>query len=148
MSAKTNWTLAIVGLLGGNLLAMGVLATTAQSKQAQIIPAYDVAAANYDDTMAEAERSRALGWSATTELHGGQVEVRIMDAAGLALRDAQVRVLGYPRAHAIDRFDVELVALGDGRYRAPLPAMGWHDLTIVVERGAQAFSQRMAVEAQ
>jgi len=127
---------------------MGVLAATAQSKQAQIIPAYDVAAANYDDTMAEAERSRALGWSATTELHGGQVEVRIRDAAGLALRDARVRVLGYPRAHAIDRFDVELVALGDGRYRAPLPAMGWHDLTIVVERGAQAFSQRMAVEAR
>lgn len=147
MSAQTNWTLAIVALLGGNLLAMGVLATTAQTRQAQIIPEYDVAAANYDDTMAEAERSQVLGWSATAELRAGQVEVRITDATGLALRDARVRVVGYPRAHAIDRFDVELVAVGDGRYRAPLHATGWHDLTIVVERGGQAFSQRMAVEA-
>lgn len=148
MNAKTNWTLAIVGLLGGNLLAMGVLATTAHTKQAQIIPAYDVAAAHYDDTMVEAARSHALGWSATAALRAGQIEVRITDATGLALRDAHVRVAGYPRAHAIDRFDLELLALGDGRYRAPLRARGWHDLTVVVERGAQAFSQRMAVEAQ
>jgi nitrogen fixation protein FixH len=148
MSAKTNWTLAIVGLLGGNLLAMGVLATTAHSRQAQIIPAYDVAAAHYDDTMAEAERSRALGWSATADLRAGSVEVRILDEHGDALRDARVRVQGYPRAHAVARFDVALVAQGDGRYHAPLPAMGWHDLTIVVDRGGHTFSQRVAVEAR
>jgi nitrogen fixation protein FixH len=147
MSAKTNWTLAIVGLLGGNLLAMGVLATTANSDQAQIIPAYDVAAAHYDDTMAEAERSRVLGWSATTEMRGDHVEVRLVDAAGGALLDARVRVRGYQRSHAVDRFDVELTAMGNGTYRAPLRATGWHDLTIVVERGALAFSQRMSVEA-
>ena len=148
MSAKTNWTLAIFGLLGGNLLAMGVLATTAHTRQAQIIPAYDVAAAHYNDTMAEAERSRALGWLATAELHAGDVVVSITDATGLPLRGAEVRVVGYPRAHAVNRFDVELVALGNGRYRAPFLSTGWHDLTIVVEHGGQAFSQRMAVEAR
>ena len=148
MSAKTNWTLAIVGLLGGNLLAMGVLATTAHTTQAQIIPAYDVAAAHYDDTMAEAERSRVLGWSATAEMRAGQVEVRVVDATGATLSDARVRVVGYPRAHAVDRIDVALIALGGGLYRAPLRATGWHDLTIVVEHAGSAFSQRMAVEAQ
>jgi nitrogen fixation protein FixH len=148
MSAKTNWTLAILGLLGGNLLAMGIIAFTAHAKQAQIIPAYDVAAAHHDDTMAEAERSHALGWSATVEIRAGMAVVRVVDATGAALRDARVRVLGYPRAHAIDRIEVALVALGDGTHQAPLRATGWHDLTIVVERGDEAFSQRAVVEAR
>ncbi len=148
MSAKTNWTLAIIGLLGGNLLAMGVLAVTANSDQAQIIPAYDVAAAHFDDTMAEAERSRVLGWSATTEMRANRIEVRIVNAAGDAILDARVRVHGYQRSRAVDRFDVELTAVGNGTYQAPLRATGWHDLTIVVERGSLAFSQRMSVEAQ
>jgi len=148
MSAKTNWTLAIVGLLGGNLLAMGVLATTAHTEQAQIISAYDVAAANYDDTMAEAERSHLLGWSATAEMRGAQIDVRVVDATGVALRDARVHVVGYQRSHAKDRIDVVLVPLGDGTYRAPLRATGWHDLTITVEQGGRAFTQRAAIEAQ
>ena len=148
MSAKRNWTLAIIGLLGGNLIAMAIIAVVAHTDQAQIIPAYDVQAANYDDTMDEAARSRALGWSATAELHAGAVEVRVLDARGAAMPDARVQVRGYPRAHADARFDVALVALGDGRYRAPLRATGWHDLTIVVERGGTAFSQRAVVEAQ
>jgi len=148
MSAKRNWTLAIIGLLGGNLIAMAIIAVVAHRDQAQIIPAYDVQAANYDATMDEASRSRALGWSASAELHAGAVEVRVRDATGAVLPGARVHVRGYPRAHAIARFDVELVALGDGRYRAPLRASGWHDLTIVVERGGQAFSQRAVVEAR
>jgi len=148
MKAKTKWTLAIVGLLGGNLVAMGILAGIARSEQAQIISAYDVAAANYDDTMAEAERSHQLGWSATAELRGSQIDVRVLDASGAVLRGARVRVVGYQRSHAKDRFDVELVGAGDGTYRAPLSAMGLHDLTITVEQGGQTFTQRTAVEAK
>jgi len=148
MSAKRNWTLAIVGLLGGNLIAMAIIAVVAHADQAQIIPAYDVAAANYDATMDEAARSRALGWSASTELRAGVVEVRVLDATGAVLRDARVVVRGYPRAHAAARFEVELVSVGDGSYRAPLKATGWHDLTIVVERGGLVFSQRTVAEAR
>ncbi len=148
MSAARNWTLAIIGLLGGNLAAMAVIAVTAHADQAQIIPAYDVAAAHYDDTMAEAERSHALGWSATAALHDGEIEVQLVDERGVVMRDARVRVGGYQRSRAVDRFDVQLAASGDGSYRAPLRAAGLYDVTIVVQRGATVFTQRRAVEAR
>lgn len=148
MSAKRNWILAIVGLLGGNLVAMGVIAYTAHAKQAQIIPAYDVVAAHHDETMDEARRSQALGWSATVQLAAGVLEVRVVDATGAALPGATVRVTGYPRAHASAVIDVTLGAAGGGSYRVPLRAIGWHDLTIIVEREGVRFSQRTAVEAR
>lgn len=148
MSARRNWTLAIIGLLGGNLISMGIIAFIAHRDQAQIIPAYDVQAANYDREIDEAERSRAIGWSASAALLAGVVEVRVVDANGVALGDARVRVRGYPLAHAVDRIDIELLALGGGLYQAPLRAAGRYDLTIHVDRAGVQFSQRAAVETQ
>lgn len=40
MSARTRWTLAIVGLLVGNIVAMVILATVAHVGQSTVIPDY------------------------------------------------------------------------------------------------------------
>jgi hypothetical protein len=40
MSAKTKWTLAIVGLLLANAIAMVVLAVTSSSASPQLAPGY------------------------------------------------------------------------------------------------------------
>lgn len=150
MSAATRWTLAIVALLGGNLVAMLVLATTASREDAQVIPDYYEKAVHYDDTIDEAARSEALGWSAEATLFASTLEVRILDRAGNAVTGARVHVDGYPRAHAVDRIDTELVATAPGVYRAHLAGnrLGWHDLRIIVDHEGRRFTQQVTVEGQ
>lgn len=150
MSAAMKWTIAILVLLGGNLVAMMVLATTAASGGAQVIPGYYDKAVHYDDTIDEAARSAALGWSTAPTLIASTIEVRVTDRAGNALSGARVRVAGYPRAHAVDRIESELVAGAPGVYRATVGGQrrGIHDLTITVEHEGQRFTQQATVEGR
>ncbi|MDB4960091.1 MAG: hypothetical protein JWP01_90 [Myxococcales bacterium] len=150
MKAATKWTAAIVGLLGGNVLAMVALAVSAQHGTAQVIPGYYQKAVHYDDALDEAARSSALGWSAEVSVVAGTVEVRVRDRAGAMLTGARVHVGGYQRSRAADRFELELVAAGDGVYRGVLHGsrLGWHDLTIAVEHGGRHFTERATTEAR
>ncbi|MFN0250040.1 MAG: FixH family protein [Kofleriaceae bacterium] len=148
MSASTKWIIAIVGLLAGNIAAMIILATIATATTPGIVPDYYERAAHYDDAIDEAARSRALGWSVGLTLASGTVEASIRDASASPLDGAIVRVTGYPRAHATRRFDLTLVAIGHGRYRAVLPSVGVHDLTVVVERGGERFATQVTVESR
>ena len=150
MSAAMKWTLAIVVLLGGNLVAMVVLATTANRDDAQVIPGYYDKAVHFDDTIDEAARSTALGWSAAPTLIASTIEVRVTDREGNALAGARVHVAGYPRAHAVDTIESELVASGPGVYRARIDGegRGLHDLTITVDHAGLRFTQRATVEGR
>lgn len=149
MSAATKWIIAIVGLLAGNIAAMIILATIASATTPGIVPDYYDRAARYDDTIDEAARSRALGWSVEVTIDGGAVEVALRDARASSLDGATVRVSGYPRARATRQFDVMLIAVGQGRYRAALPTTaGVHDVTVVVERGGERFTAQATVEAR
>jgi nitrogen fixation protein FixH len=68
---------------------------------------------------------------------------------GGAVDGARVRVTGYQRAHAGEAVDVELARLGGGHYRADVrERRGWHDLTVVADRGDAHYQQRIAVEAR
>lgn len=150
MSSAMKWTIAIVTLLAGNLLMMIVLAVAANRDDAQVIPDYYAQATRYDETMAEAAASHALGWTAAAQLERGALEVTLHDAHGAPLDGARVTVTGYQRAHAVGRYTLGLVASGGGRYQgilADAPA-GVHDLAIVVERGTERFTQQLVVEAR
>jgi nitrogen fixation protein FixH len=150
MSSAMKWTIAIVTLLAGNLLMMVVLAVAANREDRQVIPDYYAQATRYDETMAEAARSYQLGWSTSAQLANGKLEVRVLDAQGVALDGAQVTVSGYQRAHASGRYTVTLAPAGEGRYESALAGahVGVHDLAIVVERGAERFTQQHVVEAR
>jgi nitrogen fixation protein FixH len=150
MSPTKKWVLAIVGLLGGNVIAMIILATTAATQSSQIIPDYYAHAAAYDDSIDQAARSRALGWTADASLSSATIDVSVRDAAGAPLAGARVHVGGYQRAHAAQRFELDLTDLGGGRYRAATTAepAGVHDLTIVVDRGAEHYSRMVTVETR
>lgn len=149
MSARLRWIIAIVALLGGNVIAMVVLAVVAGTGANQVIPAYYDKAVNYDDEMARATASAALGWRAEVAMVGGALEVTVTDAAGRAIDGATVRVTGYPRAQVGDALDVALPAVGAGRYRGTVrERTGWHDLTVFAERAGARYSQHVAVEAR
>ncbi len=148
MTPKTRWTLAIVGLLGGNVLAMTTLATVANVGHSEVIPDYYDQSTRYDDKMAAATASRALGWRVEATLVDGALSVAVRDAAGAPLAGATVRAAGYPRSHAHERFDVPLVARGPGTYLGVADRLpGLHDLAITIERGGQHDLQHLLIEA-
>jgi len=149
MSAKLRWVIAIVGLLGVNVVATVVLAVAANDGETQIIPAYYEKAAHYDDMIDQARTNRALGWHAAVAFARDSVDVVVSDAHGAALDGAHVMVVGYQRAHAARELAIDLAAVGGGRYHAATHQMtGMHDLTIDVVRDGAHFTQRAAVEVR
>jgi len=149
MSPRFAWILAISGLLVGNVVAMVILAVVANNGTTQVIPSYYDKAAHYDDELDRASASHALGWRTEVAMAGGTIDVTVADAAGRAVDGARVRITGYQRAHAGEPLDVELTTVGAGRYRGAVrERRGWHDLTIVADRGAAHYLQRVVVEAR
>ena len=133
MTPKRRWILAIVGLLGGNVVAMLILMISSSADGAQVIPDYYERAAHYDRAIDQAAHSRALGWR--VEQHGRLIVV--LDAAGASVD--HVTLAGYPRAHAARRFETPDGRLPDG-------AHGWCDVVVTAERGGDRFEQSLAVE--
>ncbi len=149
MTPARRWVLAIVVLLGGNLVAMVVLATVATVGHSEVIPDYYQQASHHDDTVAEATASRALGWRVDATLIDGELVITARDDSGAPLSEAQVRVTGYARARAQDRLDVVLVAAGAGAYHGRGDrTLGLHDLVIAVDRAGQRYVRRLLVDAR
>lgn len=150
MSAATKWTIAILGLLAGNVIAMVVLMTVAHSGASEVIPNYYDRAVQYDNELDDATRSAALGWSADVSLGRSVIEVQVRDRAGIPLDGASVRVTGYSRGHGDRPIDASLALVGNGAYRAALhmPAVGVHDLKVVVERAGDRFITPVSLEAR
>jgi nitrogen fixation protein FixH len=150
MTPRRTWILAIVGLLGANVIAMVVLAVAANDGGTQVIPAYYDKAAHYDDEIDRARASQVLGWHADVALAGGAIDVIVSDAAGAPVDGASVRVTGYQRAHAVDLLDVGLSAAGQrGHYRGGVhDRRGSYDLTVFAERGGARYMQHVVIEAR
>jgi len=149
MTPRSTWVLAIVGLLGANVVAMVILAVAANNGTNQVIPDYYAKAAHYDDEMASSATSQALGWHVALVIAGGTIDAELRDATGQALPGATVRVTGYQRAHASDRFDVALAMTSPGHYRgATREHRGWYDLVAVVDSAGAHYTQHLAVEAR
>ena len=148
MTAGTRWSLAIVGLLTANVLAMAVLAVTALRGGSEVIPDYYETGVHYDTAIDHATVSRALGWRASAEVRDGELVVAVRDERGTAVTGAHVAVVGYQRAFSTDRVAVALTASG-AVYRGAFPARpGVQDLAITVERGRDHFEQAIAVVAR
>lgn len=149
MKASTRWTLAIVGLLVGCVAAQVALATAATDGKTEVIPAYYDRAIHYDDAIDQAARDRALGWHVGVAIAGGEARVHVTDAGGAPVV-GRVHVTGYQRAHASERIDTELACGPDGRCRGAIrpSRIGWHDLTVTVERGRDRFVERIGVLAR
>ncbi|HEY4175493.1 MAG TPA: FixH family protein [Kofleriaceae bacterium] len=148
MTASVKWTIAIVGLLMGNVVATVVLATVANAGKSQVIPDYYDHAAHFDDAIDEAAESAKLGWRVTASIVDGAAEVRAVDAQGMPILGAVVRCSGYPRAHADHTFDISLPATASGLYRAHVQdvSAGRYDLRVVLDRGRDHFGTTFTVD--
>jgi nitrogen fixation protein FixH len=148
MSAGTRWILIVIGLLVGNAIAVVVLIGSAGGTSGRVLPDYYDRAAAWDDTMAEAARSSALGWQVQTQARGRTVEVTLRDRAGAPLTGAAVSLRGFPRGNVDATAALDLVATGPGQYRGEWPGAqgGLHDVTIVATRGGDRWIDRRIVE--
>ncbi len=149
MSPALRWILAIVGLLAANVTAMVILAVTSHVDKPEIIPHYYQRAAHYDDQIDQAAENHALAWTTKASIERDAIDVEVRDEAGAPLDGAQVRVAGYQRIHANQPYDVELHALGHGRYRISRAARaGMHDIVVTVVLGASRFVARRVVDVK
>lgn len=143
-----RWVIAIVCLLGANVLASVVLAAVANNGDTQVIPGYYDKAVHYDDRIASAKHAADLGWRVHAEIRDGVMSIELRDAAGQLVPDARVSATGYARARASVPLTLELAAGANGRYRAAAPARGWCDFAVVATRGTDRVERRISVEAR
>jgi nitrogen fixation protein FixH len=149
VSPALRWTLIVVGLLVGNLIAMAVLIVSSKAEGAQVIPAYYERATRFDGELDDAERARELSWDVGATLDRTSIVVEARDAVGLPIVVGRVYVRGFHRAHASARFDIELRAIAPGRFAIERTNdTGVHDLEITVERGNVRFVAHRVVEAR
>jgi nitrogen fixation protein FixH len=118
-----------------------------------IEPDYYKRAVNWDSTMAQSRRDRALGWQATATLRHDDrrvaiLTVQLVDSTGTAIIDADsvtAEALAVAHAGQIDR--LVLVRDGDG-YSAPVNAAtsGLWEVQLRAIRGADIFTAKLRIE--
>lgn len=148
MSAAKRWTLVIVGLLLGNILATLGLIAAAHHGASRVLPEYYERAVHYDDVLDRETQNRALAWRVGIAIHDGTAVVTARDASGQPIGDAHVHIDGVERAATARSVAGDLVATGAGEYRGRIGGAGWIDLTVTVERGTSHYIHQVAIEAR
>ncbi len=110
---------------------------------------YFAKAVAWDETAAQLERNKQLGWQAEAILSGEldgrgerSVTVLLTDAQGAALASAQVEVFAFHHARRKQTLGFELVEVSPGRYAggAPMARQGQWTLRLSVTRGDDLFT--------
>lgn len=143
MRAARLWPLALVAVLAMTVAANVWLLWAANDDQHLAFePDYYRKAVNWDSTMAQAERSRSLGWDATVTLGAdGHLAVRLADAAGQPVDGATIAVEVIPVAHADRARTVLLDPAPAGAAGADIPLVysGLHELRVTATRGTDRY---------
>lgn len=149
MSARVRWIGLVVFLL---LLSVGIQATafvlSITDPSFAVEPDYERKALHWDDHMRQVERNRRLGWRAEVETAGARrwgdapLTVDLVDADGLPVEGAEVRVEAFHNARAGRRYTAEARPVGPGRYRALLPLRrpGIWEVRIAARRDQDLFT--------
>jgi nitrogen fixation protein FixH len=148
VSPGARWIAAVVGLLVGNAIAMGVLLAEAGDPTPRVLPDYYRRAIAWDDTMAARRASAALGWTATPTLDGDRVAVVLVDAAGAPVSGATVTVTARHRSRADGVVAATLDEAAPGRYLGDLALArpGLHELEVTARRAGATFLASALVE--
>jgi nitrogen fixation protein FixH len=99
----------------------------------------------YDETLAAADASAALGWSVDLVIDGGEggqiAELVVAQADGAPLDGAIVQGIFVRPTHEGYDFDVAFRQVGAGRYRAEFsaPLAGQWDLRFEIDHGGDVY---------
>lgn len=148
-----RWPTAIVAVLAIQI-AFGIwMARVAGSDpHFAIEPDYYRRAVNWDSTMAQSRRDRALGWRAVASVQrmdarAAIVRLTLTDSAGVVITPDSLAVEVLPVAHAGRVQSPALTRVGDG-YEGELAAAdaGLWDVSVRAVRGSDRFTARLRTE--
>jgi len=145
------WPLAIVGVLGLTVGANAVVYWVANRGEGPSVETdYYRRAVQWDSTLAEQARSRALGWRIAASLSPpadgrGQLDLTVVDAQGAPVAGARVHVEGFAIAHSHLQLDAPLAEVAAGHYavRLAVTHVEWHEFRFIVARDTARFAARV-----
>lgn len=142
MKKGAFWPAAIIGLIGLNVVIVGVtlyFATTDPSVSVE--PQYYQKALAWDDTARLRDASARLGWTAGVTVDGDRLAVRLHDAAGAPVTGAAVTVITFADIRAGDRQELKLNEGEAGVYGGAMRVSraGLWQFRIEAQRGADTF---------
>lgn len=142
------WPIGIVLVLAATVAAnLWVMRVAGADPSFAIEPNYYAQAVQWDSTLAQQVRNRALGWSIRPEFardSAGRVELTatVVDASGREIRDAQVQVTAFAVARSAHRLEIPLRQSRRG-YSGTLsarPIPGRWELHFDVRRGDERLT--------
>lgn len=144
----------IFGLIGVNMVIVAVtVAAATRDRSFAVEPDYDVKALRWDEQRAAAERSRALGWSATltaerTAPEAGYLAVTLTARDGTPIEGAVVDLDMFHSARAAHHTRLRLSPGAPGVYGAPAPLdrHGLWEIELTARCGADHFAARLGFE--
>jgi len=148
MKKGMGWPIGVVVILGATVAANIVVMRLANDDPAFAIePDYYKKAVAFDSTLAEEQRSLALGWTATSSLErslqddASTLTVVIADAQKQPVSGATVTVVALANVRANDRLTASLREMSAGRYQAELAVRfaGEWEVRVDAVRGAEHF---------
>jgi hypothetical protein len=154
MKRGLAWPIGITAVLTLTVAAnIWVMRVASADPSFAIEPDYYAKAVAWDSTLAQERRNRALGWrvlpslSAWAPARGAKLEVRVVDAAGAAIRNAEVRVSAFAVARSGARVDTTLTEARE-TYEAILPILrgGIWELRFDVRRSNDRMTATQRVD--
>ena len=154
MKPGMQWPIGIAVVLTGTVIANLAMMRVANSDPSFAVePDYYQKAVTFDSTLAHANASAKLGWTAHATIAKEQsaspyVTVTLRDSLQLPIDHATVTVHALFNARANDVLSVTLEETSPGSYRALLPVQhaGIWEVRIAAIRGAQQFESSVRVE--
>lgn len=148
MKPGMGWPIGVAVILGATVVGNLVMMKVANGDPSFAIePNYYQKAVQFDSTMAEAKRSAALGWSATSTIvasgaaNAHTVTVHLLDAQLQPVQGATVTITALFNARANDVLSATLHESAPGLYEASLAARypGQWEVRVDAVRGTDHF---------
>lgn len=156
MKAGMAWPIGITAILATTIAAnIWVMRVANDDPAFAIEPDYYRKAVQFDSTMADERRARALGWGVSVSLDSvdarGQATLTVVmqDATAAPLAGAQVSAVARFNARANDSVTVTLREAAAGAYRTTLPIAhaGEWEVRVDARRDGARFSHQARVTA-
>lgn len=156
MKPGTAWPLAIISLLGMNMVIVGITVYYANtSKTSGVVPDYYTKAVHWEDTQRQRAVNKSLGWVAGWEgtaagsLAPGALVLDLKDGAGEPIRAASAQFEVFHESDDATRATGVMSQRDDGKYAAIVPltrAGRWHVHAVIDSVGTR-FTSESVMEA-